>query len=56
MSHPIVTTLILSSQIIFSMIADLILFKIELSIIQIIAYLCIITAVFIAPLQIKKTN
>ncbi len=56
MSNPIVTTLILSSQIIFSMIADLILFKIELSIIQIIAYICIITAVFIAPLQIKKTN
>ena len=56
LSHPIVTTLVLASQTIFSTIADLLLFKIELSIIQIIAYICIILAVFIAPLETKKAN
>ena len=55
-SHPIVTTLVLASQTIFSTIADVFLFKIELSILQIIAYICIIAAVFIAPLQAKKAN
>ena len=56
LSHPIVTTLVLASQTIFSTIADLLLFKIELSIIQIVAYICIIMAVFIAPLETKKAN
>ena len=56
LSHPIVTALILASQTIFSTIADVLLFKIELSIIQILAYICIIAAVFIAPLETKKAN
>lgn len=55
-SHPIVTTLVLASQTIFSTIADVFLFKIELSTLQIIAYICIIAAVFIAPLQGKKAD
>ena len=55
MTSPITTSLILSTQIVFSAIADVLIFHIQLTNTQLLAYACITTAVFLVPFQ-KKTS
>ena len=56
MASPITTSLILSTQIVFSAIADVLIFQIQLTNTQLLAYTCITIAVFLVPFQKKAKS